>query len=126
MGKKFNFVYSIIAIVYVVMNFVVGLIERVNLLIQTWKFVWRRRDRDSKFPILAKIFAIARAIRATMRFLIDVKTPVEVLGKHLMSTARNSGEYRSSEDILSVGRRTRLGLSPKYRHKQPRHGKRRG
>ena len=125
MKKKFNIVYSVIMIIYVVTNFLVGLIERVNILVQTWKFVWRRRDRDSKFPFLQKLFAIARAIRATMRFLIDIKTPVEVLGKHLRSTWKNPTEYKSSEDILSVGRRTRLGLCPKC-HRNPHHMKRKG
>ena len=120
MRKKFNIVYSIIMIIYVVTNFIVGLIERVNLLIQMWRFVWRKRDRDSKFPFLQKFFAVVRAIRATARFFIDIKTPVEVLGKRLMSTLKHMDEDLTEEEIKTFGRKTRLGLSPKYHRKKRR------
>lgn len=125
MRKKFNVVYSIITIIYVITNFIVGLIERVNLLLQMWRFVWRRRGRDSKFPFLQKFFAVVRAIRATTRFLIDLKTPVEVLGKRLMSTLKHMDEDLTEEEIKTFGRKTRLGLSPK-KHRNPHRGKKRG
>jgi len=128
MKKKFNVVYSIIMIIYVVSNFVIGLIERVNLLLQMWKFVWKRKDRDSKIPFLQKFFAVVRAIRATARFFIDIKTPVEVLGKRLMSTLKHMDEDLTEEEIKTFGRKTRFGLSLKYRknHRKQPHGKKRG
>lgn len=125
MRRRFNIVYSIITIVYVVCNFIVGLAERFNLLIQTWRFVWRKRDRDSKFPIIAKFFAIVRAIKSTARFLIDVKTPLSSTGKYMMATLRNPEEERTEEEIITTGRKARLS-SLRYHRNRPHGKKKRG